>query len=104
MVGTTREEIETLKQIDMIDYFIKTDKANFKLRKNGTLVYRPNENIVIWNDHSYNFGTTVKPYKDIIGTIRELYDLDFMQAINKLKSYNMQYMETPEIPKYSLFF
>ena len=35
MIGTTREEIKELNQIDLIDYLRKTDSSNIKTRKNG---------------------------------------------------------------------
>ena len=60
------------------------------------------------NDHSYDFGTTINPYKDVIGTLRIIYGYDFMQAINKLRDFktkNNQNTKTDkkEIPHYNIF-
>lgn len=111
MIGTTRAEIDELNKIDLIDYLLKTDRNNYNIRNNGTITHKQKDNLVIWNNHSYDFGTTVKPYKDVIGTLRILYDYDFMQTINKLRDYkdNTQSTETnqadyeEQIPDYNLF-
>ena len=108
MIGTTRAEIAELNKIDLIDYLRKTDSNNIKTRKNGTITHKSKDNLVIWNDHSYDFGTTVNPYKDVIGTLRIIYDYDFMQAINKLRDFkttNNQNTETDKkkIPHYNIF-
>ena len=87
MIGTTREEITELNKIDLIEYLRKTDSNNIRTRKNGTITHKSKDNLVIWNDHSYDFGTTVNPYKDVIGTLRIIYGYDFMQAINKLRDF-----------------
>lgn len=108
MIGTTREEIRELNQIDLIDYLKKTDSSNIKTRKNGTITHKTKDNLVIWNNHSYDFGTTVNPYKDVIGTLRIIYGYDFMQTINKLRDYKNQTVkeinkEQTDIPKYNIF-
>lgn len=108
MIGTTRAEIAELNKIDLIDYLRKTDSNNIRTRKNGTITHKSKDNLVIWNDHSYDFGTTVNPYKDVIGTLRIIYGYDFMQAINKLRDFkttNNQSTETDkrEIPHYNIF-
>ena len=111
MIGTTRTEIDELNKIDLIDYLLKTDRNNYNIRSNGTITHKHKDNLVIWNNHSYDFGTTVKPYKDVIGTIRILYDYDFMQTINKLREYRDSTNSTEtsgtdyreQIPDYNLF-
>lgn len=108
MIGTTREEIRELNQIDLIDYLRKTDSSNINIRKNGTITHKSKDNLVIWNNHSYDFGTTINPYKDVIGTLRIIYGYDFMQTINKLRDYkNQTTKETAkdqtDIPKYNIF-
>lgn len=111
MIGTTRAEINELNKIDLIDYLLKTDRNNYNIRNNGTITHKQKDNLVIWNNHSYDFGTTVKAYKDVIGTIRYIYDYDFMQTINKLRDYkdSTQSTETnqtdyeKQIPNYNLF-
>ena len=108
MIGTTREEITELNKIDLIDYLRKTDSNNIRTRKNGTITHKSKDNLVIWNDHSYDFGTTINPYKDVIGTLRIIYGYDFMQAINKLRDFktkNNQNTKTDkkEIPHYNIF-
>lgn len=108
MIGTTREEIKELNQIDLIDYLRKTDSSNIKTRKNGTITHKSKDNLVIWNNHSYDFGTTVNPYKDVIGTLRTIYGYDFMQTINKLRDYRTQIAkgdtkEQTDIPHYNIF-
>lgn len=87
MIGTTRAEIQELNKINLIEYLLKTDKNNCKIRKNGTITHKQKDNLVIWENHSYDFGSTVNPLKDVIGTLRILYDYDFMQTINKLRDY-----------------
>ena len=87
MIGTTRAEIEELNKINLIEYLLKTDRNNYNIRNNGTITHKKKDNLVIWSNHSYDFGSTVKPYKDTIGTLRLLYDYDFMQTINKLRDY-----------------
>ena len=108
MIGTTREEITELNKIDLIEYLRKTDCNNIRTRKNGTITHKSKDNLVIWNDHSYDFGTTINPYKDVIGTLRIIYGYDFMQAINKLRDFktpNNQNTKTDkkEIPHYNIF-
>lgn len=111
MIGTTRAEIDELNKIDLIDYLLKTDRRNYNIRSNGTITHKRKDNLVIWNNHSYDFGTTVKPYKDTIGTLRILYGYDFMQTINKLRDYkdslnNAEINETDyeeQIPDYNFF-
>lgn len=111
MIGTTRAEINELNKIDLIDYLLKTDRNNYNIRNNGTITHKQKDNLVIWNNHSYDFATTVKAYKDVIGTIRYIYDYDFMQTINKLRDYkdSTQSTETnqtdyeKQIPNYNLF-
>lgn len=111
MIGTTRAEIEELNKINLIEYLLKTDRNNYNIRKGGEITPKHKDNIVIYKEHSYDFGTTSKPYKDVIGTIRYLYDYEFMQTINKLRDYkdSTQGTETSEtdyekqIPDYNLF-
>ena len=87
MKGTTREGINELNKIDLIDYLQKTDAINIRIRKNGTITHKSKDNFVIWHDHAYDFDSTVNPYKDVIGTLRILYGYDFMEAINKLRDF-----------------
>ena len=47
MIGTTREEIKELNQIDLIDYLRKTDSNNIRIRKNGTITHKSKDNLVI---------------------------------------------------------
>lgn len=108
MIGTSRAEIAELNKIDLIDYLRKTDGSNIRTRKNGTITHKSKDNLVIWNDHSYDFGTTVNAYKDVIGTLRILYGYDFMQTINKLRDFknkttNRTAKDQTVIPKYNLF-
>lgn len=111
MIGTTRAEIDELNKINLIEYLLKTDKSNYNIRSNGTITHKRKDNLVIWNNHSFDFGSTVKAYKDVIGTIRYLYEYDFMQTINKLRDYrdstsNTEINETgykEQIPDYNLF-
>lgn len=111
MIGTTRAEIDELNKINLIEYLLKTDRNNYNIRKGGEITPKHKDNIVIYKEHSYDFGSTVKAYKDVIGTIRYLYDYDFMQTINKLRDYkdSTQSTETSEtdyeeqIPDYNLF-
>lgn len=108
MIGTTREEIKELNQIDLIDYLKQTDSSNIRTRKNGTITHKTKDNLVVWNNHSYDFGTTVNPYKDVIGTLRIIYGYDFMETINKLRDFkdkttNRTDKEQMVIPKYNIF-
>lgn len=107
MIGTTREEIEQLNKMDLIGYLLSTDRNSYRVRKNGTIVHKQKDNFVIWHDHSYDFGTTVHPFKDNIGTIREIYGYSFMDAVNRLRDYRDKQEqlteEKQEIPSYNLF-
>lgn len=104
MIGTTREEITELNKVDLIAYLLSTDKASYRMRKNGTIVHKNKDNFVIWKDHSYDFGTTVNPYKDTIGTLRIIYGYNFMEAVERLRSYiDRTTAQENEIPHYNLF-
>ena len=111
MIGTTRAEIDELNQINLIEYLLKTDRNNYNIRKGGEITPKHKDNIVIYKNHSYDFGTTVKAYKDVIGTLRFLYDYDFMQTVNKLRDYKNNTQSTgtnqadyeEQIPNYNLF-
>lgn len=108
MIGVTRAEIVELNSINLIDYLLETDGNNYRKRSNGTIVHKAKDNVVIYADHSYNFGTTIHAYKDAIGTIRDIYGYDFMTAVNKLRAYRDKHNYTDEkgnqaIPKYNIF-
>lgn len=108
MVGVTRAEIVELNSINLVDYLLATDGNNYRKRKNGTIVHKAKDNVVIYADHSYNFGTTIHAYKDAIGTIRDIYGYDFMTAVNKLRAYRDKQNYVDEkgnqaIPKYNIF-
>ena len=62
MLGITRTEITELNSINLIDYLLETDSSNYRQRKNGTIVHKAKDSVVIYTDHSYNFGT---PYPHI---------------------------------------
>lgn len=108
MIGITRNEIVELNSINLIDYLLETDKDNFRIRNNGTIVHKAKDSLVIYADHSYNFGTTLHAYKDTIGTIRDIYGYDFMTAVNKLRNYQEKHHIIDDngnraIPKYDFF-
>lgn len=110
MVGITRTEITELNSINLINYLLDTDSDNYRKRKNGTIVHKGKDNVVIYQDHSYNFGTTLHPYKDVIGTLRDIYGYDFMTAVNKLRAYRADHNLIDDngnpiivIPKYNLY-
>lgn len=105
MKGINKQRIVEANSINLIDYLKDTDGSKFRERKNGTIVYIPNDSVVIWNDHSYDFGTVEYPYKDAIGTIRELYGYGFEEAIIKLEEYNQKHQtEIPNYTEYSKIF
>lgn len=89
--GTTRTEIDTLKKINLITYFKITDLKNISIRTNGTIVHNKNSKMVIYDDHSYTFDDVSHPYKDIIGTLQEIYGYGFMETIEKLRAYKNIY-------------
>ena len=90
--GTTRDEINKLKRINMIEYFTETDGDNIRKRSNGTVVHKSKEKIVIYEDHSYTFDDEEpKPYKDIIGTLQQIYGYTFFETIEKLREYEIVY-------------
>lgn len=90
MIGVSRKEITELNKINLKEYLLDTDKDNFRERNNETIIYKKNNSLVIWKDHSYDFGTTKHPYKDVIGTLREIYDYSFMETIELLRDYKIQ--------------
>ena len=47
MKGTTREKINELNKIDLINYLQKTDAINIRIRKNGTITHKSKDNFVI---------------------------------------------------------
>ena len=108
MIGVTRTEITELNSINLINYLLDTDSNNYRKRSNGTIVHKAKDDMVIYADHSYNFSTTLHPYKDNIGTLRYIYEYDFMTAVNKLRQYRNSHNLVDEngtsvIPKYNLF-
>lgn len=87
MHGIERAEIEELKQINLKEYLLQYDRASYRVRNNGTMVKKDESHIVIYDDHSYQFNTTTKAYKDNIGTLQILYGWGFMEAVNHLRDY-----------------
>ena len=103
MHGIERAEIEQLKQINLQEYLLSFDKDNYRHRTNGTIVKKDKSHIVIYEDHSYQFNTTVKPYKDNIGTLQTLYGWTFMETVEKLRAYKKCTTPKEEIPRYNFF-
>lgn len=90
---TTKAEINRLKQINLIEYFTETDGNNFEKITGGALVYKNDNRIVIYEDHAYIYDIPKEqhPYKDIIGIIRIIDDCGFLEAIEKLREYEIVY-------------
>ena len=103
MHGIERAEIEQLKQINLEEYLLSFDKDNYRQRTNGTIVKKDKSHIVIYADHSYQFNTTVNPYKDNIGTLQALYGWSFMETVDKLRAYKKRTTPKEEIPRYDFF-
>ena len=99
MHGIERAEIEELKQINLKEYLLRYDRGSYRVRNNGTIIKKDKSQIVIYDDHSYQFNTTTKAYKDNIGTLQVLYSWNFMEAVNHLRDYR----DKKEIPKFNLF-
>lgn len=91
VIGVTKNELESLKKIDLIYYFKETDMENIILRNNGTIVHKKNEKIVIYNDHSYQFDVVKHPYRDIIGTLQTIYNYSFLETIERLRNFAVIY-------------
>lgn len=103
MHGIERAEIEQLKQINLKEYLLSFDKDNYRQRSNGTIVNKNKSHIVIYEDHSYQFNTTVNPYKDNIGTLQLLYGWTFMETVEKLRAYKKHTTQIGGILNYDLF-
>lgn len=103
MHGIERAEIDQLKKINLQEYLLSFDKDNYRQRSNGTIVNKNKSHIVIYEDHSYQFNTTVNPYKDNIGTLQVLYGWTFMETVEKLRAYPKRIIPKEEIPNYDLF-
>ena len=103
MHGIERAEIEQLKQINLKEYLLSFDKDNYRQRSNGTIVKKDKSHIVIYADHSYQFNTTVNPYKDNIGTLQLLYGWTFMETVEKLRADKKHTTQIGGIPNYDLF-
>lgn len=99
MHGIERTEIEELKKINLKEYLLQYDRASYGVRNNGTIVKKDKSHIVIYDDHSYQFNTTTKAYKDNIGTLQVLYGWGFMGTVNHLRDYR----DKKGIPKFNLF-
>lgn len=103
MHGIERAEIEQLKQINLKEYLLSFDKDNYRQRSNGTIVNKNKSYIVIYEDHSYQFNTTVNPYRDNIGTLQTLYGWTFMETVEKLRAYQKRTTPKEEIPHYNKY-
>ena len=103
MHGIERAEIEQLKQINLKEYLLSFDKDNYRQRSNGTIVNKNKSYIVIYEDHSYQFNTTVNPYRDNIGTLQTLYGWTFMETVEKLRAYQKRTTQKDEIPHYNKY-
>ncbi len=103
MHGIERAEIDQLKKINLKEYLLSFDKDNYRQRSNGTIVNKNKSNIVIYEDHSYQFNTTVNPYKDNIGTLQTLYDWTFIETVEKLRAYQKRTTPKEEIPHYNKY-
>lgn len=79
------------------------DKDNYRQRSNGTIVNKNKSHIVIYEDHSYQFNTTVNPYKDNIGTLQTLYGWTFMETVEKLRAYQKRTTPKEAIPHYNKY-
>ena len=101
MIGINRQEIIELNSLNLIEYLLTTDPSNFRKRDNDTIVYKPNDSIVIWDNHSFSFDTVVHAWKDNIGTLRLIYGYTFMEAVDKLRNFRVS-QEKP-IPTYNFF-
>ena len=99
MMGIERPEINELNRLNLKEYLLFYDRASYRQRANGTIVKKDRDEIVIYDNHSYQFNTTVKPYKDNIGTLRILYGWGFMEAVNHLR----QYREKKTVPHFNYF-
>lgn len=69
MIGVTRTEITELNSINLINYLSETDSNNYKKPSNGTIVHKAKDYMVIYSNNSYNFSTTLHPFKDNIATV-----------------------------------
>ena len=103
MHGIERAEIEQLKQINLKEYLLSFDKDNYRQRSNGTFVNKNKSYIVIYEDHSYQFNTTVNPYRANIGTLQTLYGWTFMETVEKLRAYQKRTTPKEEIPHYNKY-
>ena len=103
MHGIERAEIEQLKQINLKEYLLSFDKGNYRHRSNGTIVNKNKSHIVIYEDHSYQFNTTVNAYKDNIGTLQTLYGWTFMETVEKLRAYQKRTTPKEAIPHYNKY-
>ena len=103
MHGIERAEIEQLKQINLKEYLLSFDKDNYRQRNNGTIVKKDKSHIVIYEDHSNQFNTTVNPYRDNIGTLQLLYGWTFMETVDRLRAYKKRTAPKTEIPRYNFF-
>ena len=104
MIGINRSEIKELNKLNLIDYLKATDGIHYRARQNGTLTHISYDNMVIYEDHSFDFATTIHAYKDNIGTLRKIYGYTFMEAVDKLRAYKQCTTRPTEIPRYNFFF
>lgn len=99
MIGIERAEINELNKLNLKEYLLYFDRGNYRERANGTIVHKNKTELVIYQDHSYQFNTTSKPYKDNIGTLRILYGWNFMETVDHLR----RYRDRKEVPHFNLF-
>lgn len=89
----SKNEINRLKKINLIEYFTETDGDSIRKRKKGEIIHKSKDNIVIYEDHAYVYDDPEEkhPYKDIIGTIQKIYGCEFLEAIERLREYVIVY-------------
>ena len=103
MIGINRSEIKELNRLNLIDYLKTTDGSHYKTRQNGTLTHISYDNMVIYEDHSFDFATTIHAYNYNIVTLRQIYGYTFMEAVEKLLAYKKRTTPKEEIPHFGLF-
>ena len=85
MICITMEQIDYVKDIDLIQYVLDNYKDLFYQRESGDLVYKPNRALVVYKDHAYDFGTTRYPYKDSIYIEELCGGSTFVEAVERIE-------------------
>ena len=90
--GINKSRLEKAKQINVKNYLLDKHPDMFRYGKNNaTLILKSNSDYVIYDDHAFNFADNISfPRRDNIDILQDLFDFEFIQAVEELEMWSEQ--------------